>query len=83
MLALELVACAKEKAYTVWNQKSGARASNYGSRVDFILAEGPNAHSSGATASSPAAGSKDASSSFAAADSPSSSSLPVATQQVM
>lgn len=33
----------REKAYTVWNQKTGARATNYGSRVDFILAAGPRA----------------------------------------
>ena len=33
----------REKAYTLWNQKTGARTSNYGSRVDFILATGPGA----------------------------------------
>ncbi|KAL3155760.1 hypothetical protein ABBQ32_012777 [Trebouxia sp. C0010 RCD-2024] len=33
----------RERAYTVWNQKTGARATNYGSRVDFILAAGPKA----------------------------------------
>ena len=27
----------------MWNQKTGARATNYGSRVDFILAAGPRA----------------------------------------
>lgn len=27
----------------MWNQKTGARATNYGSRVDFILAAGPKA----------------------------------------
>lgn len=64
MLPPDLAACSREKAYTVWNQKTGARGSNHGSRVDFILAagpraafsspaEGPNAQMSGATASSP------------------------------
>ena len=42
----------REKAYTVWNQKTGARTSNYGSRVDFILAAGPDK----ADPNSPAAG---------------------------
>ncbi|DBA80829.1 TPA: hypothetical protein ACH3X1_008046 [Trebouxia sp. C0004] len=42
----------REKAYTVWNQKTGARTSNYGSRVDFILAAGPDR----ADPHSPAAG---------------------------
>jgi len=42
----------REKAYTVWNQKTGARTSNYGSRVDFILAAGPDK----ADPHSPAAG---------------------------
>ncbi|KAL0040073.1 hypothetical protein WJX79_005110 [Trebouxia sp. C0005] len=42
----------REKAYTVWNQKTGARTSNYGSRVDFILAAGPDK----ADLHSPAAG---------------------------
>ena len=35
------LAWCRKAAYTVWNQKTGARASNYGSRVDFILAAGP------------------------------------------
>ncbi len=54
----------RKKAYTVWNQKTGARASNYGSRVDFILAAGPRAPSHspaavpGADATSPAAASE-------------------------
>ncbi len=42
----------RESAYTVWNQKTGARTSNYGSRVDFILAAGPDK----ADPHSPAAG---------------------------
>ena len=36
----------------MWNQKTGARTSNYGSRVDFILAAGPDK----ADPHSPAAG---------------------------
>lgn len=37
----------------MWNQKTSARASNYGSRVDFILAAGPPAAATQADTASP------------------------------
>ena len=45
--------CDRKAAYTVWNQRTGARGSNYGSRVDFILAAGPKAAASGVGPNSP------------------------------
>ena len=41
----------RPKAYTVWDVKSGARSTNYGSRVDFILAADGMADAEGADAS--------------------------------
>ncbi|KAL0046517.1 hypothetical protein WJX82_002646 [Trebouxia sp. C0006] len=71
----------REKAYTVWNQKTGARTSNYGSRVDFILAAGPHkadphspAAGHGANQNSPVAVAVAAADSPAAGDKPATSS---------
>lgn len=71
----------REKTYTVWNQKTGARTSNYGSRVDFILAAGPHkadphspAAGHGANQNSPVAVAVAAADSPAAGDKPATSS---------
>lgn len=34
----------REGAYTCWNVASGARANNYGTRIDLILMAAPNGH---------------------------------------
>ena len=36
--AAQIATDCRPKAYTVWNMKRGARVTNYGSRIDFILA---------------------------------------------
>ena len=65
----------------MWNQKTGARATNYGSRVDFILAAGPKAagHSPAGVAHAEEAGTGAAAGSPASTECPAGSSTAVDT----
>ncbi len=40
--------CGRREAYTCWSTASGARINNYGTRIDLILAAGPDSAAAGA-----------------------------------